>query len=158
MSGLQLFEGDILLYESIDGGEVSLESGLFIPDKQFSTAAYLSLFGGNKSDSGKVNNRNEYWCNFLDNIAESEKYRSRFQHIITGFPMTVKNIKDAETAAYMDLQWFINEGIADYIFVYGQATGKNRFNLRVQILKDKLTIFENEYSLLWGTGDVNTLR
>ena len=158
MSGLQNFEGDLFLFEALDGGDISIASGLFVSDQQFSTAAYLSLFGGNKDDSGKVNSRNEYWSNFLDGITESEKYRSRFQHIITGFPMTVRNIKEAETAAYMDLQWFINDGIADEIFIYGKATGKNRFNLTVQILKDKSTIFENEYPLLWEAKDVNSIR
>jgi len=153
MNGLQNFEGDLLLGETLDGGDVSIEDGLFMSDKQFSTAVYLSLFGGNKTDSGKVNNKNEYWYNLLSDITENEKIRSRFQHIITGLPMSVKNIKEAEKAAVMDLQWFITEKIADEIMVYGQAVGKNRFKTTIKILKDKNTIFENEYFLLWGDGN-----
>jgi len=153
MNGLQNFEGDLLLYETLDGGDVLIENGLFISDKQFSTAVYLSLFGGNKTDSGKVKNSDEFWGNFLNDITESEKLRSRFQYITTGLPMSVKNIKEAENAALMDLQWFINENIADEITAYGQAVGKNRFKIIIKILKDKNTIFENEYFLLWGDNN-----
>jgi phage gp46-like protein len=157
MNGLQNFEGDLLLYETLDGGDMSIDNGLFIPDKQFSTAVYLSLYGGNKTDAGKVNNTDEYWGNYLNGITESEKIRSRFQYIVTGLPMSVKNIKEAEKAAIMDLQWFIKENIADDITAYGQAVGKNRFKITIEILKDKNTLFKNEYSLLWGGNNGNTL-
>jgi len=154
---LQNFEGDLLLSETLDGGDVEIENGLLVSDKQFSTAVYLSLFGGNKLDNGKTNSVNQFWGNLLSDTTESEKLRSRFQYIITGLPMSVKNIKEAEKAAYMDLQWFIDEKIADVINIFGQAPGKNRFNLRVEILKDINLIFENEYFLLWGAGDGATV-
>ena len=153
MNGLQHFEGDLLLFETIDGGDVFVENGLFVSDRQFNSAVYLSLYGGNKTDNGKTNSRDQFWGNFLEGITESEKLRSRFQFIITGLPMSVKNIREAEQAAVIDLQWFIDEGIADQIFTTGRATGKNRFNLKVEILKDMNTLFENEYSLLWGAGN-----
>jgi phage gp46-like protein len=152
MNGLQEFEGDAMLYETLDGGDLMVDNGLFISENRFSTAVYLSLFGGNKTDPGKVKNNGEWWGNKLNGITESEKLRSRFQYIINGLPMSVKNIKEAETAAEMDLKWFIDEKIADQISVYGQAVGKNRFKLKVEILKDALTLFENAYSLLWGAG------
>jgi len=153
----QNFEGDLLLAETLDGGDVQIENGLFVSDKQFSTAVYLSLFGGNESDNGKGNNNNQFWGNILRDTKENEKLRSRFHHIITGLPMSVKNIKEAESAAAMDLQWFIDDKIADVVKVYGRSTGKNRFNIKVEILKDKMNIFENEYFLLWGAGDGATL-
>jgi phage gp46-like protein len=157
MNGLQNFEGDLLLAETIDGGDVTLENGLFVSDNQFSTAVYLSLFGGNKTDNGKVKSENEYWMNFLSGTTESEKLRSRFQYILTGLPMSVKNIREAEKAAAMDLQWFIDEKIADEVFTTGQAVGKNKFNLKVEILKEKTNIFKNEYFLLWGAGNGDTV-
>jgi phage gp46-like protein len=150
MNGIQDFEGDVLLYETDDGGEVKEENGFIMPDKSFSTAVYLSLFGGNKTDPGKVKSDNEWWGNRLNGISESEKLRSRFQFIIMGFPMTVKTIKEAETAAAMDLNWFIDEKIADEIVIYGQAAEKNKFNLTLEIKKDIRTLFKNTYFLLWG--------
>jgi phage gp46-like protein len=150
MSGTQNFEGDALLYETVDGGELKIDDGIFVFDKQFLTAVYLSLFGGNKDDSGKIKNNKEWWGNMLNGIYENEKLKSRFQYIITGFPMTVKTIKEAETAALVDLEWFTKEKIADEINIYGQAAGKNRFNLNIEIKKDKRTLFKNNYFVPWG--------
>jgi phage gp46-like protein len=153
MNGIQEFEGDILLYETADGGELKIEDGLFISDKQFSTAVYLSLFGGNKDDSGKIKNNKEWWGNMLNGIYENEKLKSRFQYVITGFPMTVKSIKEAETAAFIDLEWFIKDKIADEINIYGWAAGEKKFNLNVEIKKDIRTLFKNTYFLFWGVYD-----
>jgi phage gp46-like protein len=150
MRNVQDFEGDALLYETVDGGELKVDDGIFVSDKQFSTAVYLSLFGGNKDDSSKIKNNKEWWGNMLNGIYENEKLKSRFQYIITGFPMTVKTIKEAEKAVFIDLEWFIKDKIADEINVYSQTAGKNRFNLNVEIKKDTRTLFENDYFLLWG--------
>jgi phage gp46-like protein len=150
------FEGDLLLLDSSDGGDIAVENGLFAADGRFATAVYLSLFGGNKDDPGKVASKNEWWGNKTGGITENEKLRSRFQHIIAGLPMSVKNIKEAEKAAVMDLEWLIKEGIADAINVYGRSLGKNTFTVSVEILKDKSNVFANQYSLFWGceNGDI----
>ena len=157
MNSLLDFEGDLLLCDTPDGGDIIIDNGLLLSEKQFSTAVYLSIFGGNKDDAGKVKSSNEWWGNKINNITENEKLRSRFQNIIFGLPMTVKNIREAESAAEQDLKWFIQEKIADEINIYGQATGKNMFNLKIEIKKDVLTLFENTYSLLWGAGNVSTV-
>jgi phage gp46-like protein len=150
MNRLDEFEGDILLYETVDGGEIAIENGLFVPDKQFSSAVYLSFFGGNQDDPGKVKNNKEWWGNKLDSISQSEKLISRFQAIIIGLPMTVKNIKEAETAALLDLKWFKDEKIADEITANIRATGKHKIVLEIEIKKDLNTLFENAYTLQWG--------
>ena len=48
---LQDFEGDLLLADSADGGNVLISDGLFQGDRSFNTAVYLSLFGGNRDDN-----------------------------------------------------------------------------------------------------------
>jgi phage gp46-like protein len=150
MNPLNIFEGDALLFETVDGGELALENGLFVSDTQFSSAVYLSLFGGNQDDPGKVGNNKTWWGNYLDSVTKNEKMVSRFQAIITGLPMTVKNIREAETAAELDLQWFKDEKIADEITATIKSIGKHEFYLTIEILKDVRTIFENIYSLQWG--------
>jgi phage gp46-like protein len=157
MSGLQNFEGDLLLYETVDGGELAIESGLFVSDRQFSSAVYLSLFGGNQDDPGKVENNKTWWGNYLDGVTENEKMVSRFQAVISGLPMTVKNIREAETAAELDLQWFKKEKIAREINATIKSTGKHEFNLTIEILEDAKTVFENAYSLQWGVNNGGAL-
>jgi len=149
MSGYN-FEGDTLIQESLEGAELVMENGLFVPDTQFSTAVYLSLFGGNKNDSGKSSTDKEWWGNKIKGTPQNEKLRSRFQNIILGLPMTVKYIKEAEMAAEMDLQWLKDEKIADEIAVYGQSKDKNRFYLTVNIKKNKASLLNNVYSVQWG--------
>lgn len=149
MSSLQDFAGDALLHETPDGGELAMENGLFVHDKYFSSAVYLSLFGGNKNDPGKLKNNKEWWGNTLEGISKSEKLISRFQYIIQGLPMTVKHIREAEIAAQLDLQWLIDDELADEIAVNGRAAGKNEFELEIEIKKNSSIIFEHTYSLQW---------
>ncbi|MGP1427463.1 MAG: hypothetical protein ACTTKB_04510 [Treponema sp.] len=146
------FAGDVLLIETPDGGDIVLEDGRVKPCKDFSTAVYLSLFGGNKDDAGTVKNRRTWWANTLRETPEGEKMISRFQAIITGLPLSVKNIRKAETAAVLDLEWLKNEGAADEIIVEGKTRGKNIFVLKIEIKNSGKNLYEKEFSLLWENG------
>jgi phage gp46-like protein len=152
MNNLHDFEGDLLLFETLDGGEIKIENDLFASDRSFNTAVYLSLFGGNKDDNGKVKNNKTWWANTLPAITENEKLVSRFQAITAGYPMTTKTIREAEAAARLDLKWLVDEGIADKISASGSAAGRNKFNLYVYIEARGKSIYENTFSLFWRAG------
>jgi phage gp46-like protein len=152
MSDLQNFEGDLLLEDTPDGGEISIENNLFVSDRSFKTAVYLSLFGGNKDDNGKVKNKFTWWGNTLPGVTESEKLISRFQAVIFGLPMTTKNIQSAENAANLDLKWVISDGIADDVIVSGRAVTRNQFALTVNIQSKGNSIYKNTFLLLWQAG------
>jgi phage gp46-like protein len=149
---LQDFEGDLLLTDTADGGDVIIFEGLFQSDRSFDTAVYLSLFGGNKSDSGKVKNNKTWWGNTLRGTSENEKLVSRFQNVICGLPMTTKNILEAEDAARLDLQWIIEEGMADKIEAAGRALSHNRFALKVHITTGGKDIYSHTFALFWEAG------
>jgi phage gp46-like protein len=146
------FMGDLLLIETPDAGDCVIKDGLLESDPAFGTAFYISLFGGNKADSGKVKNRKTWWGNMLPGVPENEKIVSRFQNFILSKPMTVKNIKLACAAANQDLKWAIDEGIADEIIISGRAEGKNQFRLYVEVKKAGESMFETDYGVLWGAG------
>jgi len=148
----QDFHGDLLLIETPDGGDCLIKDGLLLADHAFGTAFYISLFGGNKADAGRINNRNTWWGNTLSNIKENEKIVSRFQNFILAMPMTVKNIKDAESMAELDLEWALNEEIADEINVFIRSEGINKIRLFVEVKKDGEFVFESNYGALWGAG------
>jgi phage gp46-like protein len=152
MNDLQIFEGDLLLTETEDGGDVLIDNGLFVCDRSFNTAVYLSLFGGNKEDNGKVKNNKTWWGNTLSGVSEHERLVSRFQNIISGLPMTTKNIQAAEAAASLDLKWIVDEGIAEKITITGRATARNRFSLNVDIQAGGKSIYENTFPLFWKAG------
>jgi phage gp46-like protein len=152
MNNLQTFEGDLLLEDTPDGGDIRIENDLFASDRSFNTAVYLSLFGGNKDDNGKVKNNKTWWGNTLEGTAENEKLVSRFQAIISGLPMTTKNIQEAESAARLDLKWIIDEGIAEKITVSGRALSRIKFALYVDIQAGGNSIYEHTFSLFWKAG------
>ena len=143
------FQGDLLLIDTPDGGDIVIEEGIFWGDQALATPVYISLFGGNKEDAGKIKNNKTWWGNTIEGTREEEKIVSRFQHIITSMPLSIKNIKAAEAAAIIDLQWIIDMGIADKIESECQTKEKNIFILVIKVLKDFNTVFENSYSALW---------
>ena len=143
------FAGDVLLIETPDGGDIVFENGCVKPCKDFSTAVYLSLFGGNKDDAGTVKNRRTWWANTLRETPEGEKMISRFQAVIAGLPLSVKNIRKAETAAVLDLEWLKLEGVADEIIADGKTKGKNTFVLGVEVKRKGQQLYQKEFALLW---------
>ena len=146
------FEGDVFLTETPDGGDIVLENGCIKACKDFSTAVYLSLFGGNKDDAGTVKNRRTWWANTLKETPENERMVSRFQAVITGLPLSVTNIRKAETAAALDLDWLKTEGVADEIVADGKTKGRNTFVLKIEIKNTGKSLYEKEFALLWENG------
>lgn len=152
MSDLRNFEGDLALADSPDGGEIVIVDELFACDRTFNTAVYLSLFGGNRLDAGRVKSPNTWWGNLLSGTAEAEKMTSRFQAVIAGYPMTTSSIAFCETAALLDLAWLKAEGAADEIIVDGRFGNRNRFFLTVEIKAAGKSIWKNTYGMFWQEG------
>lgn len=144
-----IFEGDVFLFDTVDGGEISVVNGLVIGDRKFSTAAYLSLFGGNVEDGGRVDNNKTWWGNRFAETSEKEKIVSRFQAIIKSLPLTTKNILLAEQAAKEDLAWMVDEGIADEIITDIKVVDRFRCELEVIIRKDGELIEKSSYKVNW---------
>ena len=145
----EVFEGDVLLFDTDDGGEISVVNGLVIADRNFSTAVYLSLFGGNVEDGGRVDNNKTWWGNRFAETSEREKIVSRFQAIIKSLPLTTKNILLAEQAAKEDLAWMVDEGIADEIITDIKVVDRFRCELEVIIRKDGELIEKSSYKVNW---------
>jgi len=154
---LQNFEGDLLLVDTPDGGDIIITDGLITSDRAIATAVYLSLFGGNQDDNGKTKNKRTWWGNTLRGVSENQKLVSRFQAIIFGMPMTTKNILDAEEAAKLDLNWMIAEKLCDEITADGRAVSNNRFKLTIQIKSKGKTIYSGEFSIPWKAGSYGTV-
>jgi phage gp46-like protein len=143
------FEGDLLLADTPDGGDILIQEGLFHSDTAFDTAVYLSLFGGNKDDEGKVKNGKTWWGNLLPQTPEAEKMVSRLQAVITGTPLSAKNVRDAENAARLDLRWLVDAGMADAVLVDGRGQAGNRFSFKIEIRVNGNNVFDNTFVLFW---------
>ena len=144
------FGGDVLLLDTNDGADLTIVNRLVQLDTGFYSAVYLSLFGGDKDDTGEVVNNNTWWGNKLQNISENEKLVSRFQAFINSVPLISKNIRLAEEKALQDLQWMIDDGIADSIEAVITVINRKEINLKIDITKFGEVIEAGNYSLQWG--------
>jgi phage gp46-like protein len=125
--------GDVLLCQTIDGGEIESINGLITMSSGLDTSAYLSLFGGNEDDDGSDTTPHQYWGNLLD-TESSRKYRSETQYLLKSVPATTSNLGRIEDAVNRDLQWYLDENIANSIGVTVTLIGVNKVNINIIII------------------------
>ena len=125
-------EGDIFLFQTVDGGDIRVFDGLIGMTQGLETAVFLSLFGGNQLDDGYTDNEHIYWGN-LTEINPSRHYRSETQYLLETLPRTQANLLKIEDAGMTDLQWFITEKIASEVQVQAQLSKINEVNIGVSL-------------------------
>ena len=128
-------QGDVLLYHTGDGGEITVSAGLVEMTGGFETAAYLSLFGGNEDDDGRQGNPETWWGN-LDEVDPDLKYVSETQNLLRSLPATTSNLRRIEEAAKRDLQWLLSKRAASSVTVSASMPGLNRITLTITIRAD----------------------
>lgn len=148
------FEGDVLFTDSPDGGQIAIEDGLVKCDRSFSTAVYLSLFGGNKEDDGKVENTKGWWGNYTEGALPEERLTSRFQTFATK-PLSSANIRLAERAAVADLSWLKDDGIADEVDASGIIDAVHHAVFTITVKKGGETVLKTKYGIQWEAGIKN---
>ena len=125
-------QGDVLLCQTNDDGEINVVDGIVEMSGGLETAAYLSLFGGNEDDDGRDNSSATWWGN-LDEVDPSRRYRSETQHLLQAIPATTGNLRRIEDAASRDLAWFLENNIASSVEVNATIPGLNTVKLTVDI-------------------------
>jgi len=126
-------QGDVLLYQTIDDGEITVEDGLITMTSGFETAAYLALFGGNEDDDGSQDTNKNWWGN-LDETDTNKQYRSETQNLLRSIPATVNNLKRIGKAAERDLAFFVTTGVASSIAVVVSMPGLNKISISCKII------------------------
>lgn len=125
-------QGDVVLCQTNDDGEISVVAGVVEMSGGLSTSVYLSMFGGNEDDGGEQNSSANWWGNIDETIAERQ-YRSETQYLLQGIPATSANLRRIEDAAVRDLQWMLNLNIASSITVSAVIPALNRVKLIIDI-------------------------
>ena len=108
--------GDVFLYHTLDGGEVTIKEGLFQMTGGLPTAVYLSVFGGNSDDPGLGDTTLSWWNN-LEEQEPAQKYRSETQFLLESLPAIPANLRRIEQAILRDLAWLLEDKIASSINV-----------------------------------------
>lgn len=125
-------QGDVLLFQTDDDGEIIVENGIVEMSGGLETAAYLSLFGGNEDDDGSDDNALTWWGN-LDEVDPVRQYRSETQNLLQSIPATTGNLRRIEDAANRDLAWFVEQNVASSVTVEATIPGINRVKITVKI-------------------------
>ncbi len=150
------FAGDVLINGADGSGNIVIEDGLVKDCRNFSTAVYLSLFGGNARDEAGRDNET-WWGNLISGTKKNEKLVSSFYAIVSGLPINSNNIKRAASAAKDDLSWMIEEGIADEIETSIYAMSAKQVQLTVRVSKSGNDILKDTFGFQWQ-GATNGIR
>ena len=132
-------QGDVLLIQSLDDGEISVTGGLVVMDGGMRTAAYISLFGGNEDDSGSAQDAANWW----GNIGVIRQIRSETQHLLQTIPPSSGNLRRIEDAVKRDLAWLISDNVASTVTASVTIPTHNSVNIAVTIDGDSVNFVDN---------------
>lgn len=149
------YEGDVKLIDSLDDGDLEIVEDFVQMTGGIETAAYLSIFGGNKRDNGTAaTKKHEWWGNQLE-TDPNKKLVSRTQNIMFTTPSTPNNLLKIIEAAKQDLAWFKNTGFADIIEVVANIPAPKKLKLSFRILKDGELLEDFEFLENWKSGEAS---
>jgi len=128
-----MYQGDVLIFNTGDGGEIEFVNGQPIMTGGFESMIFLCWFGGNFEDDGLAANRKTWWAN-LNEQDPDKRYISRLQNLIfQGVPLNSGNRRRIEEAALADLEIFKSSGIAGEVVAEAFITGRNQLKLVAQV-------------------------
>lgn len=119
--------GDVLLFQTLDDGDICIENGLVQMTESFEAAVYLSLFGGNIDG--------EWWGN-RDIDDPVFKQVSRTQSLLMSLPAITSNLVRVQGAVKSDLKWLLDQGIASSVEVVLVMPKLNKIQIAVKIRAD----------------------
>ena len=124
-------QGDVLLFQTTDGGNISVVGGVVEMSGGLQTAAYLSIFGGNEDDAGGSDKAESWWGN-LDEGDTAGRCRSETQNLLKALVATPANMRKVEDAASRDLAWMVPD-VATNVTVSASMPGLNKIKLTIDI-------------------------
>lgn len=129
-------QGDVQLFQSVDGGEITVVNGLMTMSGGLGTAAYLSLFGGNEDCTGRPDCPFSWWANFSE-TDKAFKQISVTQYLLKTLPAIPVNLRRIEDAVTEDLQWMLDNNIASDIDAHNVSIiGVNKIKIIVRIIAE----------------------
>lgn len=142
------FSGDVLLVSTDDGGDIVLKDGMISACRNFITATYLSLFGGNRGDADR-RPKETWWGNLVPGTEAAEWMHSEFGATVEGLALTSASLRTAAAAAARDLAWTKEVAGADAVDVSLSAESGNRVVLSAEILKEGEGVGGGDYAFQW---------
>lgn len=141
---------DVNLFQSADGGNVECVAGqITMSEDGLSTAAYLSLFGGNQDDTGSDGDKPLEWWGNKDEPDPQKHYRSETGALLRALPAVSSNLRRIEDAVHSDLAWFVESGIASSVDALVTMPALNRVQIEILIVVQGEE-FRLVFAAAWG--------
>jgi len=125
-------DGDVLLCQTVDDGEIDNTGGFLTMTGGFETAAYTALFGGNDEDPGEDDTTFTWWGN-IGEVDPAKRYRSKTQYLLHSIPAISGNLLRIEAAALADLQFLLDIKAANLVEVIASIPALNKIKLSIKI-------------------------
>lgn len=132
---------DVLLFQTLNDGDVEYKDGDLTTSAGLETAVYLSLFGGNKEDRGLSDTTKTWWPNLAE-VDPASQYRSETQYLIDTLVLIPANLVRIQDAVLLDLQWLKDEGIAFNINALASIPNVDRLQLDIAVDSYNFTFLE----------------
>ena len=91
------------------------------------------MFGGNEEDNGSVDNKENWWGNFLEDDPTFQ-FRSKTQNLLISLPLVSGNLRKIEDAVKYDLRSYIAIGAVETIDVEVSITGPRKVKIVITTL------------------------
>lgn len=109
---------DVYLFQTVDDGDINISNGIIELNESPSSAAYISLFGGNMNGSS--------WWGDADLKSETQKF-------IQSYPPSSGNLLKIEEAILSDLRWMMLPPYSWTVSASASMSTASRVNIVVTI-------------------------
>lgn len=127
---------DVRLFQTADGGNIRYDGGRVELHDGLETASFLSMFGGNRRDSGAEGDDHLEWWGNKGETEQARRYRSETQYLLLSLPLVPGNLRRIEGAAERDHEWMVSEGLVEAVRVSATMPGVNRVHFTVFLTVD----------------------
>lgn len=134
-------QGDLYLFPTFDGGDISVTNGEPVMDQGFESAVYISLEGVDE---------NWYANEFL---SPNQQLRSRFAEYRKGRELTSGVINTSIDLIKQDLKWLIDTSAVDTIDVDMSIVARNRVEIFISIRIGQKTLTLSPFQLNWNAQE-----
>lgn len=117
-------DGDVLLFQTLNDGNINIQNGLVQMTEGLETAVYMSLFSPDD------------WFGNEAVDTQEEKLSSQTEQVINNKPQSSKNYQLLVQAVEADLKWLVSNGNANSIDVSVTSGGLNRVMISITIEQD----------------------
>jgi hypothetical protein len=90
------------MFQTVDGGEVTVTNGTMVLTDGPATAVFLALYGGNEDDPAEADVSLEWWGNKIETDVQKH-YRSRTQYLLRALPAIPANLPRVKSAVEQDI-------------------------------------------------------